>query len=61
MWKKLESRKTWIGIVLYALGGLTRALGAVTGLPLETTAVWFEGTGLLAMGVGAADKLRRRA
>lgn len=57
----LKGKKTWIGIVLYAVGGAVRGIGAVAGLPLETTAVWFEGTGILLMGVGAADKLRRSA
>ena len=56
----LQGKKTWIGILLYAVGGATRGIGAVTGLPLDTTAVWFEGTSILMMGVGAADKLRRQ-
>lgn len=55
----LSGKKTWIGIVLFAVGGLVRGVGAVFSLPLDTTAEWCEGTGMLLMGVGAADKLRR--
>lgn len=58
---KLSGKKTWTGIVLYALGAAVRGIGAVSGLPVEATAAWFEGTGILLMGVGAADKLRKGA
>ncbi len=61
MWKALQGKKTWLGIVLYAGGAVMRAVGAVTGLPLEGTAVWVEGFGIILMGVGAGDKLRRSA
>lgn len=61
LWNLVQGYKTWIGIVIVGIGAMVGAAGTVLGLPLETTAEWLKGIGLMMATVGAADKIRRGA